>query len=343
MPRSNLVNAVDVALADPVAGADPTIRVTDPERLPEIPFYLVIDPFNLTSGREYLYATAIALDVLTVTRNLEGTESTTHDAGDIVRITYTAQHLEDVWDDIEAIPPQTYLHSDLTDVITDQHHARYTDTEAIDAVGPLFSGAHDDLTGVTEDQHHSRYTDEEAQDANPADLHHFVQTNAPVGPDIGSVWVNPDEPPEATYLPLTGGQMLGLLILNGGPTQDLHAATKKYVDDNVGETAWNNLQLGNGWAFFGPNWATPRYRKDRDGVVHVQGMISGGTVTSSTVVATLPVGFQPQYDLVLIIYSATGPARVNMRGATGGTPGAIHTEEGWSATWTAINFSFPTG
>jgi len=34
------------------------------------------------------------------------------------------------------------------------------------------------------------------------------------------------------YLPLVGGTMLGFLTLNAAPTLDLHAATKKYVDDN---------------------------------------------------------------------------------------------------------------
>jgi hypothetical protein len=42
------------------------------------------------------------------------------------------------------------------------HHARYTDAEAVTAVGPHFSGDHDDLTNVRTDQHHARYTDAEA-------------------------------------------------------------------------------------------------------------------------------------------------------------------------------------
>jgi len=187
MPRSNLVNAVDVALADPVTGVDSTIRVTNPELLPPVPFYLVIDPFG-DSGREYLFATVLAVDVLTVTRNLEGSKSTNHDAGDIVRITYAAQHLSDVWDSIEAIPapvPQTYLHADLTDVATDQHHVRYADAEAIAA--------------------------------NPPSLHHFVQVDAPSSPQVGTVWTNPDEPPEATYLPLTGGTLTGKLDVQCQP------------------------------------------------------------------------------------------------------------------------------
>lgn len=38
-------------------------------------------------------------------------------------------------------------------------------------------------------------------------------------------------------LPKSGGTMTGNLILNGAPTSDLEAATKKYVDDNSGKGA----------------------------------------------------------------------------------------------------------
>ena len=36
-----------------------------------------------------------------------------------------------------------------------------------------------------------------------------------------------------SFLPLVGGTMTGNLTLAGAPTADLHAATKKYVDDNI--------------------------------------------------------------------------------------------------------------
>ena len=43
--------------------------------------------------------------------------------------------------------------------------------------------------------------------------------------------MNPTE--EGSVLPLSGGTLTGALTLSGAPTVDLHAATKKYVDDNV--------------------------------------------------------------------------------------------------------------
>ena len=44
-----------------------------------------------------------------------------------------------------------------------KHHTRYTDSEAVSAVGPHFSGAHSALSGVGSSDHHSRYTDTEAR------------------------------------------------------------------------------------------------------------------------------------------------------------------------------------
>lgn len=38
---------------------------------------------------------------------------------------------------------------------------------------------------------------------------------------------------DVKHLPLAGGTMTGALMLSGAPTADLHAATKKYVDDSV--------------------------------------------------------------------------------------------------------------
>lgn len=72
-----------------------------------------------------------------------------------------------------------------------------------------------------------------------------------------------------TYLPLSGGTLTGALTLSGAPTANLHAATKKYVDDAVdalpepmvfkgsvgtdGTTTWANLPAaaaGNeGWTY----------------------------------------------------------------------------------------------
>ena len=258
MPRTNIVNAVDVALAGTVGALDTEIIVDDALPLPPVPFYLVVDPFNDTQGREYMLCTAVAVNVLTVTRSLAGSDSDVHDSGDIVRITIAAQHIDDLWTDIEAIPPQTFLHADLSDVgaLPSAHHARYadpeavsamglvdnanplnhlryTDTEAIAAVGtipPPQTFLHTDLTDVSADQHHIKYTDAEAiaavgphtpaQTFLHADLtdaaslpsaHHTRYTDSEAVAAVGPI--PPD--PAGVYLPLIGGVLTGDLGITG--------------------------------------------------------------------------------------------------------------------------------
>lgn len=48
----------------------------------------------------------------------------------------------------------------------------------------------------------------------------------------GSAW-DVAYAPTGAYVALAGGTMTGALVLSGAPTIDLHAATKKYVDDSI--------------------------------------------------------------------------------------------------------------
>lgn len=50
----------------------------------------------------------------------------------------------------------------------------------------------------------------------------------------------------SNYLPLSGGTMLGNLILNGNPTNDNQAVTKKYVDSNSSKLLWTKIDTING-------------------------------------------------------------------------------------------------
>ena len=94
--RTYLVNAVDLELAVAVAAPDLTIEVVDATAAPQTPFYLVVQPFE-DAAREYMLCTDVTGNVLTVTRGLAGSQGDTHPIGSVVRITYMAQHLDDLW------------------------------------------------------------------------------------------------------------------------------------------------------------------------------------------------------------------------------------------------------
>jgi len=50
----------------------------------------------------------------------------------------------------------------------EKHHTKYTDAEAVSAVGPHFAGSHAALSGVSANQHHTKYTDAQAVAAGAA-------------------------------------------------------------------------------------------------------------------------------------------------------------------------------
>lgn len=100
-------------------------------------------------------------------------------------------------------------HADLSNVLADQHHTRYADSEAQDAVGAILSSeftydstvpeialsnqafSHDVLTDVSSDDHHARFTDEEAQDAVAAALNNqftYDDANNVIGVEPGNIF-----------------------------------------------------------------------------------------------------------------------------------------------------------
>lgn len=56
------------------------------------------------------------------------------------------------------------------------------------------------------------------------------------------------------------------------------------------ETGWIDLTLENGWVVYSSTYATGQYRRDKNGMVHLRGLIKNGTGIN---IATLPAGFRP--------------------------------------------------
>lgn len=55
------------------------------------------------------------------------------------------------------------------------------------------------------------------------------------------LWNSKIKPALAKYVPLAGGTMTGKLKLSGAPTEDMDAATKKYVDDSVASAGGGDM------------------------------------------------------------------------------------------------------
>jgi hypothetical protein len=78
--------------------------------------------------------------------------------------------------------------------------------------------------------------------------------------------------------------------------------------------------LGGGWVAFGGGYPAPTYWRDADGVVHLEGVLAGGTL--GTVAFTLPSGFRPvaQRDFAAECNGVHGTLIVTAAGAV--TPSA---------------------
>lgn len=139
-------------------------------------------------------------------------------------------------------------------------------------------------------------------------------------------------------LPLSGGTMTGVLVLNGDPSSALEAATKQYVDNNVSSISWDSLTgkpdfatvaiTGNyndlenrpsipptpyayiisGWKS-GTNW----YRKYSDGWIEQGGEID---MTNTTVGLNIPFTSNNYYVSVGWWLSQYGAIRVTSKSTT---------------------------
>lgn len=84
--------------------------------------------------------------------------------------------------------------------------------------------------------------------------------------------------------------------------EQIGARTMAYTDSQLKNVSTINLSLRNGWVNYGDVYQTAKARKDPAGYVHLEGAIKSG----SGDIATLPVGFRPNEDIILIVAANDG-------------------------------------
>ena len=80
------------------------------------------------------------------------------------------------------------------------------------------------------------------------------------------------------------------------PSQWKEIATKDDIQSAIQSTAWQNLELRNGWQHH-PDYNRVQYSKSFDGVVYIRGSANRGNTTVGTVIGKLPNGFRPSESL----------------------------------------------
>jgi lysophospholipase L1-like esterase len=93
--------------------------------------------------------------------------------------------------------------------------------------------------------------------------------------------------------------------------------------------------FANGWTNFGGGYQTAGYWKDSNNVVHVIGLVSGGTVAGGTTIVQLPYGCWPSATRMLTTTASGGGASVQVMAT-----GAVQTSVNCSASWTSLEVSF---
>ena len=92
-------------------------------------------------------------------------------------------------------------------------------------------------------------------------------------------------------------------------------------------------ELLNGWTDYNPTTYEPcGFFKDSCGVVHLSGMVSGGTTTAGTGLFTLPVGYRPEKTEIYLCITSGGTGSIRID-ATGN----VILRSGANSTWTSLS------
>ncbi|WP_433922812.1 hypothetical protein [Paenibacillus taichungensis] len=86
----------------------------------------------------------------------------------------------------------------------------------------------------------------------------------------------------------------------------LSVVENKKAEKDVPAPVWITPTLLNSWVRHSTARPTLRYYKDSQGVVHLEGVIRSGVVTSGTALCNLPAGYRPALTVSCVSYSSNG-------------------------------------
>lgn len=110
--------------------------------------------------------------------------------------------------------------------------------------------------------------------------------------------------------------------------QALISIAKAIEDRQDLSTGWLALNLENSWVHYNSPHEEPQYRRDRDGWVHLRGLVKNGTAVT---IATLPEGFRPNDYNIYTALSNNVCARINVD-----STGTISVGGSYSTAWVSL-------
>lgn len=87
-----------------------------------------------------------------------------------------------------------------------------------------------------------------------------------------------------------------------------------------------------GWAYYGSVFNTPGFWKDADGIVHLRGLCAGTGTTVGTTIFTLPPGYRPVLQELLVAVANNAIARIDVQ-----ADGQIKYAAGANGTWVSLD------
>ena len=99
---------------------------------------------------------------------------------------------------------------------------------------------------------------------------------------------------------------------------------------NAALEAWQSATLTNGWSNWGGGYETARFFKDNFGIVHLSGLITGGT--AGTALFQLPVGYRPSGNLIFPAANANQYTEVTVNSS-----GSVTVAGGANNTWLSLS------
>jgi hypothetical protein len=148
-------------------------------------------------------------------------------------------------------------------------------------------------------------------------------------------WVNVDVPGTSNVnfsdnVTFTGGNVG---IGSTSPTAALDVVGNVNISGSITQEAWIAPTFQNSWTNYGATWETAGYYKDKQGVIHMKGLVRNGT--ASTAIFTLPTGYRPNLDRHLNVLSNDKACILYVY-----ANGTVVPHSGCSTTWISLEVSF---
>lgn len=90
-------------------------------------------------------------------------------------------------------------------------------------------------------------------------------------------------------------------------------------------------ELLNGWANFSTDYEPASYWKDKNGIVHISGVIKDGVIENGTVLFQLPENYRPDKQEIFATISYNAMCQIDVK-----TDGSVCVQYGGNTNWLSL-------